>query len=34
MTIPERMIEEEQKQADRKRRERDEQHLYLTVKVS
>ncbi|KIM26035.1 hypothetical protein M408DRAFT_330816 [Serendipita vermifera MAFF 305830] len=28
-----RMIEEEQRQADRKKRERDEQHLYLTVKI-
>ncbi|PVG02230.1 putative ubiquitin-specific processing protease 21 [Serendipita vermifera] len=28
-----RMIEEEQRQAERKRRERDEQHLYLTVKL-
>lgn len=27
------MIEEEQRQAERKRRERDEQHLYLTVKL-
>lgn len=27
------MIEEEQRQAERKRRERDEQHLYLTAKV-
>ncbi|CCA77798.1 probable ubiquitin-specific processing protease 21 [Serendipita indica DSM 11827] len=27
------MIEEEQRQAERKKRERDEQHLYLTVKI-
>jgi ubiquitin carboxyl-terminal hydrolase 7 len=29
----ERLIDEENRQAERKRRERDEQHLYLTVKV-